>query len=53
MIRASPPIELELRRPVVGLLVKKSTTKDEHLSWSVNMFYDFIHTLIHSFRGVY
>ncbi len=27
-------------------------TRTRHLSWSVNIFYNFIHSFIHSFGGV-
>ena len=30
---------------------KKQTRTTRHLSWSVNIFHDFIHTFIHSFGG--
>ena len=29
----------------------RTSTMTRHLSWSVNIFYDFIHALIHSFGG--
>jgi hypothetical protein len=45
-----------LFRKTDGRLVSKllSSTfglRTRHLSWSVNIFYDFIHTFIHSFGG--